>query len=227
MLYFQRQFWSLYGRFVWDDLIKPWRASHIQQVVRILQQRKVKANELVLDAGCGTGNFALALAQAGFQVVGIDFAFGMLKRAKAKLTTNLSKNLLFEQSDLNIPLHFSDNKFDHIIHINVLQTIINPKFTLNEFHRVLKPDGTLVLLFMRKSYGSIRNIIQKRIDCLRSKNIWKLMLILFKTFGERIYPIKDWSAEELKKIVASNKFDIVTVDSRDLPIIIVAHKAPE
>jgi len=227
MLYFQRQFWSLYGRFVWDDLIKPWRASHIQQVVRILQQRKKKPNESVLDAGCGTGNFAMALAQAGFQVVGIDFAVGMLKQAKAKLTTDLSKNLLFEQSDLNTPLHFSDNKFDHIININVLQAIKNPKFTLNEFHRVLKPGGTLVLLFMRKSYGSIRNIIQKHIDCLRSRNIWKLMLILFKTLGERIYPVKDWSAEELKKIVARNKFDIVTVDSSGLPIIIVGHKAPE
>jgi len=173
MLYFQRQFWSLYGRFVWDDLIKPWRASHIQQVVCILQQRKKLPNESVLDAGCGTGNFALALAQAGFQVVGIDFAKGMLKQAKAKLATDINKKLLFEQSDLNTPLHFSNDKFDHVININVFQAIINPKFTLNEFHRVLKPGGTLVLLFMRKSYGSIRNIIRKRIDCLGSKTIWK------------------------------------------------------
>jgi len=227
MLFFQCQFWSLYGRFVWDDLLKPWRVSHIQQVVRILQQRKKKPNESVLDAGCGTGNFALALAQAGFQVVGIDFAEGMLKQAKAKLTTDLNKNLIFEQSDLNTPLHFSDNKFDHIININVLQTIRNPKFTLNEFHRVSKPGGTLVLLFMRKSYGSILNIIKKRIDCLRSRDIWKLMLIIFKTLGERIYLVKDWSAEELKKIVTSNKFDIVTVIGSGLPIIIVANKTLE
>lgn len=227
MLYFQRQFWSLYGRFVWDDLVQPWRASHIQQIVRILQQRKKKSNESVLDAGCGTGNFAMALARAGFQVVGIDFSIGMLKQAKAKLTTDLSKNLLFEQSDLNTLLNFSDNKFDHLININVLQAITNPKFTLNEFHRVLKPGGTLVLLFMSKFNGSIRKILHKRIDCLRGWSIWKLILILFKTLGERIYPVKHWSAEELKKIVASNKFDIVRVDTSGYSIIIVAHKAPE
>jgi len=53
------------------------------------------------------------------------------------------------------------------------------------------------------------------------------MLILFKTLGERVYPAKDWSVEELRKIIAGSKFDIVTAEGSGLPIIIVAHKAPE
>ena len=39
---------------------------------------------LVLELGCGTGRVALALAERGFSVVGVDLAPAMLKRAEAK-----------------------------------------------------------------------------------------------------------------------------------------------
>jgi len=214
----------MYGRFVWDNLVKPWNNSHIQQIVHILQLHKNNTNDLVLDAGCGTGNFSLALAKAGFQVVGIDFATGMLKLAKEKIKLDLSNNLIFELADLNTSLKFSNNHFHHIININVLQATKKPEFTLKEFHRVLKPGGTFVLLFMRKSYGSIINIIQKRKDCLRRKNILNMILILFKTFGERIYPVKDWTAKELMKLLVINKFNEVELYNNNLPIIIIAKK---
>src|SRR3989304_5329099 len=40
--------------------------------------------ELVLDLSCGTGNSALALAQRGFRVVGVDVPEPMLLVARAK-----------------------------------------------------------------------------------------------------------------------------------------------
>jgi SAM-dependent methyltransferase len=38
----------------------------------------------VLDLGCGTGRHAVAIAQRGFRVVGVDLAAGMLARARAR-----------------------------------------------------------------------------------------------------------------------------------------------
>jgi 2-polyprenyl-3-methyl-5-hydroxy-6-metoxy-1,4-benzoquinol methylase len=79
----QQAFWSLYGRFVWDAEQPAWRQAQIKRVVGILASRQAHPGERVLDAGCGTGNYALALARAGFAVVGIDYAAGMLASARA------------------------------------------------------------------------------------------------------------------------------------------------
>src|SRR4029450_1175643 len=38
----------------------------------------------VADIGCGTGRHALAMAEAGATVIGVDFSMGMLAKAKAK-----------------------------------------------------------------------------------------------------------------------------------------------
>jgi TPP-dependent indolepyruvate ferredoxin oxidoreductase alpha subunit len=87
--YPQRVFWSLYGRFVWDAQKAPWKAPQIQHIVETVKARRATAREHVLDAGCGTGDYAIALAKAGFQVTGIDYAVGMLSCAQAKVSDEL------------------------------------------------------------------------------------------------------------------------------------------
>jgi 2-polyprenyl-3-methyl-5-hydroxy-6-metoxy-1,4-benzoquinol methylase len=57
----QRTFWSLYGRFVWDAQNLPWKGSQVRQTVEMLQARRAMPGEQVLDAGCGTGDYAVAL----------------------------------------------------------------------------------------------------------------------------------------------------------------------
>ena len=68
----RRLFWSLYGRFVWDAQNASIKESQVQRIVQLLADRRLKPGEHVLDAGCGTGDYAVALAQAGFRVTGID-----------------------------------------------------------------------------------------------------------------------------------------------------------
>ena len=148
--YLQRTFWSLYGRFVWDAQKAPWKALRVQRIVETLKARRTAPCERVLDAGCGTGDYALALAKAGFQVTGVDYAAGMLSCAQAKVSDQLAEDISFPQMDLNAQLGFPDTHFDHIINISVLQVTAHPVFTLGELWRVLKPGGTLVLLHVPK-----------------------------------------------------------------------------
>lgn len=54
----------------------------------------------VLDLGCGTGSHSLALAQRGYQVVGIDRSPAMLSRARAKRAPRLAGRAEFLCADI-------------------------------------------------------------------------------------------------------------------------------
>jgi len=115
-----RAFWSLSGRFAWDDQREPARVSEPpERIVDLVRERRAKPDEWVLDAGCGTGNYAIALARAGYHVIGTDFAAGMLARAQGKVTDELPGRISFQQADLNAPLDFPDARFDHLISISL------------------------------------------------------------------------------------------------------------
>jgi ubiquinone/menaquinone biosynthesis C-methylase UbiE len=223
-----RGFWSLQGRFVWDDQGEPWRASRVQYVVDVLRGRRINSDEWVLDAGCGTGSYAIALAKERFNVVGTDFATGMLTRAQQKATGDLSRYVAFRQADLNAPLEFSEARFDHLICIGVLQAVANPAFTLSEFYRVLKPGGTLLLSLPRpksddgsRSFGEL---VRYRLRHLERRTPWKTLLVVVKACGDRFYDNPSWTASQARDMLATAGFEVVAV-GEDRQIIVVAEKA--
>lgn len=217
-------FWSLYGWFVWDEQKTP--SSQIQRITTILATNQVGSGAHVLDAGCGTGNYSLALAQAGFRVTGIDYAAGMLARARAKATSTLAPTLSFQQMSLDKPLVFPDSSFDHIINISVLQSVANPAFTLGELWRVLKPGGLLVLLHVPKPKSHempLRHEIRRRIDHLETKTLWKMALVTAKCWAERTGGTRYWTATELREMLQANRYHVLSVDDGP-PLIVVAEK---
>ena len=71
------EFSSDYDRFV------NWSARLGTELPFIEQQLGLVGAHRVLDAACGTGMHAVALAQRGYTVVGTDFSMGMIARARA------------------------------------------------------------------------------------------------------------------------------------------------
>lgn len=225
--YLQRTFWSLYGRFVWDAQKAPWKTLQIQHIVETLQARRAMPGERVLDAGCGTGDYALALAKAGFQVTGVDYAAGMLSCAQAKVPDELTEDISFQQMDLNARLEFPDTYFAHIINISVLQVTVHPAFTLGELWRVLKPGGTLVLLHVPKLKSHnrpLRETIKYRIDGLGTRSRWKKALIAAKAWAERTGNARYWTVGELRQMLETCQFDMLFADPGP-PIVIVAERS--
>ena len=121
-----------------------------------LAQNKIPlAEQYLLDAGCGTGNYALALlAQVG-RISAIDLNQNMLNRAREKLISNNkseSKRIDFQHAAID-ELPFEDAVFDGIMVNQVLHhlqldadadyPIYRKVFT--EFARVLKPAGTIII----------------------------------------------------------------------------------
>jgi ubiquinone/menaquinone biosynthesis C-methylase UbiE len=96
------------------------------------------AGRALLDIGGGTGNFALPLAEAGFEVTLADFSPEMIRRARAKLPRSR-----FAVAD-GQHLPFRDACFDCAISVNVLGHMPDWRSALREARRVLR-DGPLVL----------------------------------------------------------------------------------
>lgn len=102
-----------------------------------------KPKGLVLDVGCGTGNYTLELARQGIKTVGMDSSFDMALFAKTKAETGgLKANFVVGNAEA---MPFGSNAFDGVLGVTTLCFVSNPEMAITEMKQVLKPDGALVL----------------------------------------------------------------------------------
>ncbi len=112
------------------------------------QLREIGANS-VLDAACGTGMHALALAQAGFQVAGADLSAGMIARAQVNAQA-AGLEIPFKTAGFGeLAAAFGPQSFDAIFCLgNSLPHLLTLKLlsaALADFALVLKPGGLVII----------------------------------------------------------------------------------
>ena len=113
---------------------------------KIISKERMKNNMKILDAGCGTGQTSAFLAKTyGVQVFAMDLHPIMLKKANERLTKEKLPIQLVKGSTEQIP--FKDGEFDFIIAESVT-AFTNVRKSLNEYKRVLKPEGVLITIDM-------------------------------------------------------------------------------
>jgi SAM-dependent methyltransferase len=94
----------------------------------------------VLDAGCGAGWGTAVLAKGGAEAVGIDLSPVAISEAR-----NANGNAArFEQRDMR-EMPFADGEFDHVVCFEAIAQVANLGHTLDEFRRVLRPGGKLLV----------------------------------------------------------------------------------
>jgi ubiquinone/menaquinone biosynthesis C-methylase UbiE len=96
-----------------------------------------------LDIGTGTGQLAVYLARAGFSVTGIDLSPRMISLARRYALAQDLK-IDYQTGDAE-KLEFEDNRFDVVVSRNLLWTLPHPGKALEEWRRVMKPGGVLVV----------------------------------------------------------------------------------
>lgn len=131
------------------ELDRLWRARAAKHLRPILE----RADAVVLDLCCGTGDLAFALAHAGrARIVGADFAHTMLVRARAKSVdssapagTGVTARMSFFEADA-LRLPFANASFDLVTSAFGFRNLANYEAGLREIHRILKPGGTVAIL---------------------------------------------------------------------------------
>lgn len=99
-----------------------------------------------LDAACGTGRIAAALAERGHRVLGVDGSPDMLARARQRVPRGE-----FQLGDLN-RLPVDDNAVDLVACSLALTHVPDLGPVLAEFARVLRPRGQLVISDMHPEH---------------------------------------------------------------------------
>jgi ubiquinone/menaquinone biosynthesis C-methylase UbiE len=223
----RRTFWSVYGRYVWDRQRARQSGAVVRRTVQILEARASRAGERVLDAGCGTGDYAIALAEAGFRVVGIDYAPGMLARARSKLAALPETTASFQLASLDAVLPIPDASFDDVILIGVLQAVKKPLFTLDQVWRTLRPGGTIVIAhYPRPALHEMtfRDEVRARLARIGSRTPLTFALVAAKTWAERTGATRYWTADEIQRMLGTSGFRVLSTEILP-PIIVVAEKA--
>ena len=116
-----------------DERLKTTLGRYIvsRQKELILDLVAPHAGERILDVGCGTGNNLQFFRDKWCSVTGIDSSAEMLKIARAKHGDHAE--LILAQAE-DIP--FSDNEFDIVTIINVLEIANDPQKVIAESIRV-------------------------------------------------------------------------------------------
>ena len=125
------------------EIILEYLHAHLQTPARVA----------LLDAGCGTGAYAAALAGRVGRVIGIDQSAGMLEAAHRKLaSTSQAGTVALCRGNLHA-LPFSSGSLDAVMFNQVLHHLEDgqdPAYggherALGEAFRVLKPGGLLTI----------------------------------------------------------------------------------
>ena len=167
----QSVFWNAYAK-VYDALpacFPPYREL-LDRTLATIRECEGDGELKVLDAGCGTGNYTVALADAGYSVSAMDTSTEMLSWARRKIDARQLPVQLCRAS-LEEPFPFADNAFDVVININALYMLSRPEAALAEFARVVKPGGTVITVNPRVQ-PSIVTILKD--SCRRYGLAWLL-----------------------------------------------------
>jgi ubiquinone/menaquinone biosynthesis C-methylase UbiE len=126
----------------------------IKRVVRKLSGgAETLQGKVILDAGCGTGQFTEVLLAHGAKVEAVELSTGMLQRARHKLGAfEATGQVRFQQGSIT-ELPLADDSVDGITINQVLHHLpepAGPTFpvmaqVMSEMRRVLRPGGTFVL----------------------------------------------------------------------------------
>ena len=126
----------------------------------------------VLEVGVGTG-ISLPQYAANLRIFGTDISPAMLRKARARVADlrlgNVEGLAVMDAEKLEFP----DHSFDVVMAQYVVTAVPNPEAALNEFARVLRPGGEIILLSRVSADAGMRRFIEQQLQPVVRRLGWR------------------------------------------------------
>ena len=155
----------------------------------------VGATDRVLEIGFGGGVTLPSLIDSAAFVAGVDRSHDMVKRAKKQFAKAISsKRADFYQSNVET-LPFTPASFGRVCTVNTVYFWASLDAAFAEIHRVLAPDGRLVVGFLPKDRMDLMSLPT---DIFRARTVEDIIAVLGRTGFrdirvERPQPTTPWA----------------------------------
>jgi len=175
---YQTPYFKLYHEITWEN------------IKRFLPKKK---GTKILDAGGGTGYWAIKLARLGYRVVLTDVAENMLKVAERKIKKEKINQIEIKKVDIRDMSCFSSNSFDMVIaEGDPVSYCFNAKKAIKELARVAKQKSCIIVSVDNKYTFLSRLLIEG--------NFKAIPKFLKTGILKRDFKFQAFSTNELKKI---------------------------
>jgi phosphatidylethanolamine/phosphatidyl-N-methylethanolamine N-methyltransferase len=153
----------------------------------------------ILEVGVGTG-IALPYYSGENRVFGIDLSEEMLSKARQRAEGKLRgiEGLAIMDAER---LEFPDASFDVAVGVCVVNTVPHPEVALEEFARVLKPGGEIVLLNRVGADAGAQHVFER----------------LFQPIANRLGWRSEFPWSRFAGWLASTRYDMHLIERRPMP----------
>lgn len=191
----------------WDGASKNYdkteeRFEYIHSKSRENTKKYLKASNIVLDYGCGTGTTSCEIANRVKEIHAMDISSKMIEIAKGKAVASKIENINFLQTDI-FDKSYQKDSFDVILAFNMLHTVVDPQIVIRRMYELLKPGGLFI---------SVTPCLGEKMALLVKIQI-QLVRILCK-IGLIPIPIRRLKSSEIDDLLVNGDFQ--TVDSEKI-----------
>jgi ubiquinone/menaquinone biosynthesis C-methylase UbiE len=142
-----------------------------------------QAGKDVLEAGCGIATDGLNFARAGARYTGVDLSETALEIARPRFRDAGVDGRFVHSSITALP--FADASFDLVYSNGVIHHVADTQRAVDEFHRVLRPGGSaVVMLYHRNSLNYYFNIMTLRRALVATLMLPGMVPMVAKITGE-------------------------------------------
>jgi phosphatidylethanolamine/phosphatidyl-N-methylethanolamine N-methyltransferase len=146
--------------------------SVFEDARRLAVEASERVGGRILEVGVGTG-ISLPYYSGNSRVVGIDISEPMLKVARRRvIDERLDHVERLEVMDAE-NLDFPESSFDVVVAQYVVNTVPHPEIALDEFLRVLRPGGELVIVNRVGAAGGSRKALEHMFQPIAQRLGWR------------------------------------------------------